>query len=514
MPKKTCCVALMALFCCSVSALASDVVGAPATEQSQAEFRSIEGVAGQWTLNYATGKLTPGILPLRAGVVYDNTTNDTGSATATTPDDPNGYMGDSLWMAYEGVLDSLAFSIYNADTSGGPLTRVDVAVNFYDAYDAVLGTVTINDLVIDPALDPGFVEFFEVTDLQGLGIELPYACMYTLFFSDVQGGATELGQAIYDPPTVGESPDMFYEGPLDIALGEHGWYFNGDPIANFYFQVSVENPAPLQLIWDTGPTHTVMNAGVEQWIGYTSGDYPGCDQRWAAMPFTIAQEGVTITEMVLWWWLIVPPDFDDMTADHVNYIIWNRTGLDAPTSLDEIFSEGLLGPYEDGGRDYRAKPYAEWVPLHSHAVDIPIPAGDYWLTLYAEEGPGTAGHAMAWESGCNYVPEELEREFFWRSCNFPDPGFQEYAPADIQPGPEITDPDDRWNLAFVFRGTAQACPGDVDGDGDTDLADLGALLAAYGSHEGDPNYNPNADFDDDGDVDLTDLAFLLSDYGC
>jgi hypothetical protein len=54
----------------------------------------------------------------------------------------------------------------------------------------------------------------------------------------------------------------------------------------------------------------------------------------------------------------------------------------------------------------------------------------------------------------------------------------------------------------------EPCPGDVDGDGDTDLADLAALLAVYGG------YDPAADFDGDGDVDLTDLAFLLSDYGC
>jgi hypothetical protein len=66
---------------------------------------------------------------------------------------------------------------------------------------------------------------------------------------------------------------------------------------------------------------------------------------------------------------------------------------------------------------------------------------------------------------------------------------------------------------FTLTPGAQ-CPGDVDGDGDTDLNDLAALLAAYGSFVGDPNYNPAADFDGDGDVDLTDLAFLLSDYGC
>ena len=59
-----------------------------------------------------------------------------------------------------------------------------------------------------------------------------------------------------------------------------------------------------------------------------------------------------------------------------------------------------------------------------------------------------------------------------------------------------------------------ACPGDLDGDGDTDLSDLATLLAGYGSVAGEPSYIPAADFDDDGDIDLSDLATLLGDYGC
>jgi len=56
-------------------------------------------------------------------------------------------------------------------------------------------------------------------------------------------------------------------------------------------------------------------------------------------------------------------------------------------------------------------------------------------------------------------------------------------------------------------------PGDIDGDGDVDQADLGALLSAYGSSDGDPNWNPDADLDGDGDVDQADLGILLSNYG-
>jgi hypothetical protein len=56
-------------------------------------------------------------------------------------------------------------------------------------------------------------------------------------------------------------------------------------------------------------------------------------------------------------------------------------------------------------------------------------------------------------------------------------------------------------------------PGDVDADGDVDLADLATLLAAYDTCAGDPGYNPAADLDDDGCVELSDLAMLLANYG-
>ncbi len=65
---------------------------------------------------------------------------------------------------------------------------------------------------------------------------------------------------------------------------------------------------------------------------------------------------------------------------------------------------------------------------------------------------------------------------------------------------------------YSFAGESEY-PGDVDGDGDVDLADLAELLAAYGSCTGDANYNPDADLDDSGCVDLSDLAMLLAHYG-
>ncbi|HUU98898.1 MAG TPA: hypothetical protein VM487_24465 [Phycisphaerae bacterium] len=57
---------------------------------------------------------------------------------------------------------------------------------------------------------------------------------------------------------------------------------------------------------------------------------------------------------------------------------------------------------------------------------------------------------------------------------------------------------------------APVCPGDLDGDDDTDQADLGILLADWGCTGGDCP----GDLDDDGDTDHADLGVLLADWGC
>jgi hypothetical protein len=58
--------------------------------------------------------------------------------------------------------------------------------------------------------------------------------------------------------------------------------------------------------------------------------------------------------------------------------------------------------------------------------------------------------------------------------------------------------------------TFPECPGDADGDGDTDQGDLGILLADWGCTGGDCP----GDLDGDGDADQADLGVLLGDWGC
>ncbi|HUU97589.1 MAG TPA: FG-GAP repeat protein [Phycisphaerae bacterium] len=54
------------------------------------------------------------------------------------------------------------------------------------------------------------------------------------------------------------------------------------------------------------------------------------------------------------------------------------------------------------------------------------------------------------------------------------------------------------------------CPGDLDGDGDTDQADLGILLSDWGCTGG----NCPGDLNADGNTDQADLGILLADWGC
>jgi len=55
--------------------------------------------------------------------------------------------------------------------------------------------------------------------------------------------------------------------------------------------------------------------------------------------------------------------------------------------------------------------------------------------------------------------------------------------------------------------------GDVNGDGVINQKDLDLITAAYGSREGDPNWNPDADLNKDGVVDISDASIVGANFG-
>jgi hypothetical protein len=72
--------------------------------------------------------------------------------------------------------------------------------------------------------------------------------------------------------------------------------------------------------------------------------------------------------------------------------------------------------------------------------------------------------------------------------------------------------DDETGFAFGFYDLELSilhpgCVADLDGDGDTDQADLGVLLGSFGVDAG-------GDLDGDGDTDQADLGVLLGDFDC
>jgi hypothetical protein len=197
------------------------------------------------------------------------------------------------------------------------------------------------------------------------------------------------------------------------------------------------------VLWDTGPPKMVNFNGADTYVGYSSGDLgAGLEQRWAAIPFRIDFPNAVITRMVIDWFVVVGSE-----ADRVNYIIWNRNGLSAPVD-GEQFSSGVLGAYGVGIDDPRVPEVEDW--LHQYDVNIPIPEGDYYLTIYGDGG--TVPNNAAWLTGANLQDEALEQNFMWRSAMFPVPGFVVYNPANVLPIGD-QDPDDRWNPSFTLYGT-------------------------------------------------------------
>ena len=85
--------------------------------------------------------------------------------------------------------------------------------------------------------------------------------------------------------------------------------------------------------------------------------------------------------------------------------------------------------------------------------------------------------------------------------------------ADIDGKGEIETLFEAWDELFL-RGLAldltadEECTGNINGDGQTDAADLALLLGAWGPNPGNP-----ADLNNDGDVNAADLSLLLGAWG-
>lgn len=142
-----------------------------------------------------------------------------------------------------------------------------------------------------------------------------------------------------------------------------------------------------------------------------------------------------------------------------------------------------------------------------------------------------AGWTLEWDSG------NLDTDPFFVLANGPDGQWETWQDNDyhIDPGSPCADAGDpagdyvnqtdadgqpRVRGAGVDLGAYEAVPqastpvpGDANGDGLVDVADLLLLVEAFGKSVGMPGYDPACDFDGSGEVDVADLLTLIAHFG-
>ncbi len=213
------------------------------------------------------------------------------------------------------------------------------------------------------------------------------------------------------------------------------------------------------VLWDTGAPHPVVFNGTPTYLGYTSGTAgAGLEQRWAAVPFRIPAGGATVTQIDVDYFIAAGQE-----PTGVTFVVWDRAGLAAPTTMVTSFSMPLAIPTDDP-----RIPAADLYLNQYSGLSLALAGGDYYLTVYGDGDPGVG--TIAWLTGGDLQDESLEQGFMWRSAQFPSPGFQPYNPAAIQPDVG-QDPDDPWNPSMTIYGDPIPAPASLA------LLGIGAVFA-------------------------------------
>jgi hypothetical protein len=215
----------------------ASLAGAQVSSETAPQF------AGRFNVDLAKGQDSFVAAPLAAqavGDAYDNTASPAVFGFSST--DLNSTWGDHLLMTMGGLIDQFSFTLFNSGTSLGPVTSCAVHVSFYDGgTTAFLGGFNIN-ANLGSGLTPGFYTILTVTGLGGQGLVLGSDVIVTQSVSNIVGGASRMGIASLDPPTVGSSgPDMYISS---TTVGPAGWYTIASGNANPGYRVNIAAATP------------------------------------------------------------------------------------------------------------------------------------------------------------------------------------------------------------------------------------------------------------------------------
>ncbi|MBX3376522.1 MAG: DVUA0089 family protein [Phycisphaeraceae bacterium] len=224
------------------------------------------------------------------------------------------------------------------------------------------------------------------------------------------------------------------------------------------------------ILFDAGPHNSVnwdaANSGnyAATQLGFSSGNLLGAStERWSATPFTL-NSASTITEIRVNGF--VPAGSE---VQNLGWIIWNRSGISAPTTQAASGQVPYPAPVDDprlpAGYTYQHR---------LTGLNVALPAGDYYLTVYGKDPvvAGTAanfawfGNAQKWNDLCPVntpiVMNNGTANYYWRqvALNAGNPNFTVYTLPATQYttnpnpayGPNPQDAQYLFNLAFTIIG--------------------------------------------------------------
>jgi endonuclease/exonuclease/phosphatase family metal-dependent hydrolase len=286
------------------------------------------------------------------------------------------------------------------------------------------------------------------------------------------------------------------KGPTTDGFYSNGFFFRGDLALLQFEEIATPGPRPaLRLVLDVPatPEHVVVYTAHFK-AGQTEGDKLTRSQEANALANQIAVDrefGIDLdgngSVDLLPRYCFCAGDFnqDDFSETVIDALLeGGNNGL--PTALNDLRVETLFGAQAGGwlgdtwstrGSLYRRYDY--------------ILASDELFEQFDTNGDETVDQDELNAAGFVYISTDDGGEQASGQVNATSLA-SDHAPVTVDFG-------------------VPAILGDIDGDGDVDLTDLGRLLAHYGTCSG---AGPgDGDTDDDGDVDLSDLGALLANYG-